>query len=183
MGYIAILEEVCYNCDISHKGDYYAFNFHGMFFGHRRIDDTKTIETRVKKVIDTILLQHEYVEFLVGRNGEFDQIVSSAVLRSKKRADAGNCSLTWVMPYLSSDYTHNQEDYERYYDAIEVCEQSALAHPKSAIQIRNRAIVDRSDLCVFYVCKNTGGAFQTMRYAAKEGKNIINLSFISHMSV
>ena len=86
------------------------------FFGHRRIDDTKTIETRVEKVIDKILLQHEYVEFLVGRNGEFDQIVSSAVLRSKKRADAGNCSLTWVMPYLSSDYTHNQEDYERYCD-------------------------------------------------------------------
>ena len=51
-----------------------------------------------------------YVEFLVGRDGEFDQIVSSAVLRYKKRSDAGNCSLTWVMPYMKSEYAHNRKN-------------------------------------------------------------------------
>ena len=145
------------------------------FFGHRRIDDIISVENAVENVIDKVLRQHEYVEFLVGRDGEFDRIVSSAVLRYKKKTDAGNCSLTWVMPYLKSDYTHNRENYDSYYDSVEVCEQSATAHPKSAIQIRNRAIVDRSDLCVFYVCKKQGGAYQTMKYSANQGKDMVNL--------
>ena len=145
------------------------------FFGHRRIDDIISVENAVENVINKVLRQHEYVEFLVGRDGEFDQIVSSAVLRYKKRTDAGNCSLTWVMPYMKSDYTHNRENYDSYYDSVEVCEQSAKVHPKSAIQIRNRAIVDRSDLCVFYVCKKQGGAYQTMKYAANQGKDTVNL--------
>ena len=96
------------------------------FFGHRRIDDIISVENAVENVIDKVLRQHEYVEFLVGRDGEFDQIVSSAVLRYKKRTDAGNCSLTWVMPYMKSDYTHNREIYDSYYDSVEVCEQSAM---------------------------------------------------------
>ena len=79
------------------------------------------------------------------------------------------------MPYMKSDYTHNRENYDSYYDSVEVCEQSAKVHPKSAIQIRNRAIVDRSDLCVFYVCKKQGGAYQTMKYSANQGKDMVNL--------
>ena len=56
------------------------------------------------------------------------------------------------------------------------CEQSANAHPKSAIQIRNRALVDRSDFCVFCVTHKSGGAYQTLRYAERVGAKLINLS-------
>lgn len=115
------------------------------------------------------------MEFLVGRDGEFDQLVTSAVLRIKKRLDSANCSLTWVMPYLKADYVNNHESYDSYYDFVEVCEQSAHAHPKAAIQFRNRAMVDRSNLSVFYVTRKSGGAYQTLRYAEKAGAIIINL--------
>ena len=77
------------------------------FFGHRRIDDIISVENAVENVIDQVLRRHEYIEFLVGRDGEFDRIVSSSVLRYKKRTDAGNCSLTWVMPYMKSEYIHS----------------------------------------------------------------------------
>lgn len=122
-----------------------------------------------------MLKEHEYVEFLVGRDGEFDQIVSSAILRYKKQMDSVNCSLTWVMPYLKADYVNNQDSYDCYYDSVEVCDKSAHAHPKSAIQIRNKEMIDRSDLCVFYVTRKNGGAYQTLRYAEKTGANIIKL--------
>ena len=89
--------------------------------------------------------------------------------------DTANCSVIWVMPYLKSDYIKNRESYDSYYDSVELCELSANAHPKSAIQIRNRAMVDRSDLCVFYVTHKGGGAYQTLRYAEKVDANIINL--------
>ena len=145
------------------------------FFGHRQIDDFRTIEQWIEQLVDKLLNEHEYNEFLVGRDGEFDQLVTAAILRCKKRLDSANCSVTWVMPYLKSDYIKNRESYDNYYDFVEVCDQSAKAHPKSAIQIRNRAVVERSDLCVFYVTHKSGGAYQTLRYAEKADSNIINL--------
>ena len=145
------------------------------FFGHRQIDDFRLVEQKVEALIDKLLNEHEYVEFLVGRDGEFDQLVTSAILRCKKCLDTASCSVTWVMPYLKSDYIKNRENYDNYYDYVEVYEQSANAHPKAAIQIRNRAMVDRSDLCVFCVTHRSGGAYQTLRYAERTGANIINL--------
>ena len=145
------------------------------FFGHRQIDDFRLVEQKIEALIDRLLNEHEYVEFLVGRDGEFDQLVTSATLRCRKRLDTANCSVIWVMPYLKSDYIKNRESYDSYYDSVELCELSANAHPKSAIQIRNRAMVDRSDLCVFYVTHKGGGAYQTLRYAEKADANIINL--------
>lgn len=144
-------------------------------FGHRQIDDFRLVEQKVEALIDKLLNEHEYVEFFVGRDGEFDQLVTSAILRCRKRLDTANCSVTWVMPYLKADYVKNSDSYDNYYDSVEVCEQSANAHPKAAIQIRNRAMVDRSYLCVFYVTHRSGGAYQTLRYAERTGANIINL--------
>ena len=145
------------------------------FFGHRQLDDFSLVEHKVETLIVRLLNEHEYVEFLVGREGEFDQLVTSAILRCRKRLDTANCSVTWVMPYLKADYVKNSDSYDNYYDSVEVCEQSANAHPKAAIQIRNRAMVDRSDLCVFCVTHKSGGAYQTLRYAEKADSNIINL--------
>ncbi len=152
------------------------FSFYTVcFFGHRQIDDFRLVEQKVEALIDSLLNEHEYVEFLVGREGEFDQLATSAILRCQKCLDTVNCSVTWIMPYLKSDYIKNRESYDNYYDCVEVCEQSANAHPKSAIQIRNRAMVDRSDLCVFCISHKNGGAYQTLRYAENADANIINL--------
>lgn len=147
-------------------------------FGHRQVDDFQSAEQAVESIIEDLLKEHEYVEFLVGRDGEFDQIVSSTVLRIKKRMDSANCSLTWIMPYQKAEYVNNRDSYDSYYDSVEVCEKSAHAHPKSAIQIRNKEMVDRADLCVFYVTRKNGGAYQTLRYAVKAKANYVNLTLI-----
>ena len=145
------------------------------FFGHRLIDDFSLVEQKIEALINRLLNEHEYVEFLVGSDGEFDQLVTSAILRCRKRLDTANCSVTWVMPYLKADYVKNSKSYDNYYDSVDICEQSANAHPKSAIQIRNRAMVDRSDLCVFCITRRSGGAYQTLRYAERTGANTINI--------
>ena len=46
------------------------------FFGHRVIEDPLRIEQHLETLIRKLLQEKEYVEFLVGRDGEFDQIVS-----------------------------------------------------------------------------------------------------------
>ena len=61
-----------------------------------------------------------------------------------------------------------------YYDEVEICEEAARAHFKAAIQIRNRCMVDHSDLVVCCVQRKKGGAYQTVRYAEKVGKEVWN---------
>ena len=148
------------------------------FFGHRYIDYYRPVEEQVSKIIRTLIKEHEYVDFLVGRDGEFDQIVASEVRKIKHEVYNGNSSLIWVMPYVNAEYIQNKESFESYYDEVEICSESYSAYPKAAIQKRNRSMVDRSDLVFFYVTHPSGGAYQTMRYARRIGKKIINIADI-----
>ncbi len=54
------------------------------FFGHRYIDNPLKIEELLKNYIINLLSEKEYVVFLVGRNGEFDKYVASAIRQIKK---------------------------------------------------------------------------------------------------
>lgn len=116
------------------------------------------------------------MEFLVGRDGDFDQIVSSTIKRLQRRIRDDNSSLVWVLPYPTAELRNHEESFHAYYDEIEICDAAENSYPKRAYQIRNRQMVDRSDLVIFYVDHCSGGAYQTMRYAQKWGKSIINLA-------
>lgn len=146
------------------------------FFGHRIIEDFNRAEAKAETLIRDLILQKGYVEFLVGRGGDFDQIISSAVKRLQRRIRDDNSSLIWVLPYSTAELYNNVKSFGNYYDEIEICDVAQNSHPKRAYQIRNRQMVDRSDLVVFYVEHNSGGAYQTMRYAQEKGKRIINLA-------
>ena len=146
------------------------------FFGHRHIDNTFHIERALEELICSLLRSKEYVEFLVGRDGEFDQMVSSTIRRCKRTVRDDNSSHVWVLPYVTAEFRDNKEAYQEYYDEIEICSGSAAGHFKSAHQTRNREMVDRSCLVVFCVQHESGGAWQTMKYAHKQGIPVINIS-------
>jgi len=146
------------------------------FFGHRRIENALEIENRLEQLIRTLLWEHEYIEFLVGRDGEFDQLVSSTICRCKRQYRSDNSAHIWVLPYLTAEFRDNEESFRDYYDEIEICEAAAGSHYKNAHQTRNRAMVDRSDLVVLCIQHESGGAWQTMKYAKKQGKPCINLN-------
>ena len=100
---------------------------------------------------------HLSLRLNVGRDGDFDQIVTSAVKKAQHSYAEHRCDITWVMPYEKAEFTKNAEDFEKYYDYVEVCRESEKVHYKQAIQVRNRWIVDKSDLVVFWVEYNSGG--------------------------
>lgn len=145
------------------------------FFGHRYIDNPFLIEERMEKQIYKLLSEHEYVDFLVGRNGDFDQCVSSTVLRVRKRYRDENSSLILMLPYPTAEYLNNEESFHNYYTEVEISYAASKAHPKSAIQIRNREMVDRADLVLCAIERQSGGAWQTIQYAMKQEKPVINL--------
>ena len=145
------------------------------FFGHREIDNSFKIEERLEEEIYRLLQEHEYVDFLVGRDGDFDQFASSAVLRIRKQYRDDNSSLVLVLPYARAEYLNNEESYHDYYSDVEISYAASKAHPKAAIQIRNREMVDRADLILCCIEREKGGAWQTVQYAIKQEKDIINL--------
>ena len=146
------------------------------FFGHRYVERSSEIESRLDMLLHDLIAQKEYVEFLVGRDGEFDLLASAAVRRAVREYGCGNTHFTLVLPYMKAEYRDNEKEYLDYYDEVEVCAKSEAAHPKSAIQIRNRNMVERSELVVCCIQHPSGGAYKTVQYAKKHGKHIINLA-------
>lgn len=145
------------------------------FFGHRILYNTQFLERELERLISGFLMEKEYVEFLVGRNGEFDLLAASVIHRCKRTIRGDNSALVLVMPYLSAGFEKNEEAYRDYYDEIEICERSANMYYKVAIQERNRYMVNRSDFVVFCVQRENGGAWRTMRYAQSRGFPYRNL--------
>ena len=145
------------------------------FFGHREIENALEVERKLEAKITELIQTKQYIEFLVGREGEFDILAASVVKRVKKQMDYGNCSLIWVLPYIKAEFRDNEKNFLEYYDDVEVCEQSAKEHFKSAMQIRNWAMVDRSDLVICCIQHKSGGAYKTVQYAEKQDKNIFAL--------
>ena len=146
------------------------------FFGHRYVDNILKVESLMEKQIQKLIDENEYVEFWVGRNGDFDQCVSSSVLRVRKNHRDDNSALVLVLPYSTAEYLNNENYFHDYYTDIEISYAASVAHPKSAIQIRNREMVDRADLIICYIEHEKGGACQSVQYAIKQGKTVINLA-------
>ena len=146
------------------------------FFGHRYVDNILKVEDLLEEQIRKLLDENEYVDFLVGRNGDFDQCVSSSVLRVRRHHRDDNSALVLVLPYPTAEYLNNEESFHEYYTDVEISYAASVAHPKSAIQIRNREMVDRADLVICYIEHEKGGAWQTVEYAMKQGKPVANLA-------
>ena len=142
------------------------------FFGHRRLYDAIRVEERLEKLVRGLLLTKQYVEFLVGKDGDFDILVASVIRRCKRDYRNDNSSLVLVLPYMRADFRDNEESYREYFDEIEIF---SGTHYKSAFQQRNSNMVCRSDLAIFAVNKTEGGAYSTMKYAAAQGVEMINL--------
>lgn len=146
------------------------------FFGHRYVEWGAGLENRLDKLLHDLITQREYVDFLIGRDGDFDLLASSAIKRAIRNNAYGNTHFTLVLPYMKAEYRNNEKGYLEYYDEVEICSESAEVHPKSAIQVRNRNIVDRSDLVVCCIRHKNGGAYRTIQYAEKQGKRIVNIA-------
>ena len=146
------------------------------FFGHRDFCAHHRCEDKLISILKYLINKYEYVDFWVGRNGEFDVFASSCIKLTKNKYGNNNSSMVLVLPYSTAEYRNNKEYFERFYDEIYICENAASSHYKSAIQVRNRYIVDSANIIICYIERECGGAYETLRYAKNRGTPIINLA-------
>ena len=143
-------------------------------FGHRKIDDIQQLDLQLSSIVKELIKTKSYVAFLIGRNGEFDEYAASIIKRIQKEVESANSDITLVLPYKVAKL----EFYEKYYDSIVIPDNVCYAHPKSAITLKNRWMIEQSDLVIVYIERDNGGAYTAMKYAEKLNKKIINLCTI-----
>ena len=142
------------------------------FIGHRETYGHYRLEDQIEQIARDKLYEKEYVEFYVGRNGDFDISVASAIKRAQNAVGHHNSCLILLQPYPMRD----DEYYEKFYDEVQY-PVSFKTYPKSAITKRNKWMVDNSELLVAFVEEGRkGGALTTLKYAEKKGVPIINLA-------
>lgn len=142
------------------------------FIGHRRVENIQLLEERLEPLIRQLIRGHEYVEFYVGRNGEFDiYVVPPVIKRVQQALGKENSSLMLVLPYHVKD----EEYYEAYYDDVMI-PVSDKVHYKNGITQRNRWMADNSDLLIAYVEQPSGGAYQMLQYAKRKRIKTINIA-------
>jgi len=137
-------------------------------FGHRSLLNPLSAEEHLEREVYKILKSHSYVNFLIGRTGEFDLLGALTIRRVMKTYSRINGSLVLVLPYQNSSVENNRDSFLNLYDEIEICPQSADAYYKSAFQVRNQNMIDRSDLVLCCIEHEYGGAYQAVRYARQQ---------------
>lgn len=141
------------------------------FFGHR--DIFCDLSDELKNAIETAITEHSITTFFVGDRGSFDRQASGAVLAMKKKYE--QIRLVLILPYFTNKLNEYKEIYERQYDEIIIPSILDGVHPKGAITKRNRWMVDESVLIISYIKREGGGAYNTVKYASKRNKCIINI--------
>ena len=145
-------------------------------FGHRSLLNPLSAESNLEREVYQILKNHGYVNFLIGRTGEFDLMAALTIRRVMKAYSRINGTLTLVLPYQNSSVENHKDSFLNLYDEIEICRCSSDAYYKSAFQARNQNMVDRSNLVLCCIERQSGGAYKTIQYAQKQKCQIINLA-------
>ena len=145
-------------------------------FGPRMLRNPAAMESALEETVLRLLREHEFVEFLIGRNGDFDLLAASVIRRCRRCAGGENSAMILVLPYETAEYKHDLPALLGYYDEVRICEEAANGHFRAAMAARNRAMVDQSDLLVCCVERQSGGACRAMAYARTRGVECVNLA-------
>lgn len=140
-------------------------------FGHR--DFYRNISDDLLNIIKNLVINENITTFLTGNMGGFDKIFSFAV-RSCKSFNP-DIKLILVMPYFSNKLNTQKQYYEQMYDEIIIPEEMDGCYYKAAITKRNRWMVDESQIIISGVYYGYGGAYDTIKYANRKSKQVIEL--------
>ena len=80
-------------------------------FGHRNLLNPLSAEERLEREVYKLLKNHKYVNFLMGRTGEFDLMAALTVRRVMKSYRRFNCSLILVLPYKNKSVEQNGNSF------------------------------------------------------------------------
>lgn len=145
------------------------------FAGHREVYQSE-VRTRLAEELEKVAAEHDSILFYVGGMGDFDGMCAAEVRALKHRHPKQEIKLMLVEPYMKQSINEEGEYLHMMYDEILIPMELAGIHYKKAITERNRWMVREADLLVSYVYRDFGGAVNTVKYARKMKKEVLNLA-------
>ena len=175
------------------------------FFGHRKIEETEDLKSRLKSVI-THLIENEQVEvFLFGSRSDFNSLCHAIVTELKESHYPHIQRRAYTCRSETCTLEKERAYWEKIYSRLENCPavllgvEEEVEHKtkwtsgKAQYVKRNQAMIDDSDFCVFYYneeytpplrkrSRNALSPYQpksgtklAYKYATQKKKKIINL--------
>ena len=148
-------------------------------FGHRQLAHALQVEQRLEEALRELLRTHAQVDFLLGRNGEFDLLAASVIRRVRRDFGERSATLTLILPYLTAEFRDNEAGFTRYYDAVEVFPAPPGLPQRACIPLRNRMMVERADAILCCVEHPRGGAYEAALYARELGRGVQSLGALT----
>lgn len=136
------------------------------------ITDELTARTRVeieKAIEDGVRI------FLFGGRSDFDDLCYDIVTEKKNAEPQLGIKRVFCFPLDSHLRKPPRWFFEKEYEALE-CPAKSFEYWYKSIYYRNLAMIDMSDLVLFWVeQRENSGAYKTYKYAVKTHKKIVNL--------
>ncbi len=149
------------------------------FTGHRIIKKIHrpVIEKNLTEVLEFLIESVKVKHFFAGGALGFDTLAATTVLTLKERYP--DISLHLILPCKTQSFNWQDEDKDLYNliikdaDSVEYIDDD---YTKECMMKRNRALVDSSLYCLYYMYKNNGGTFYTVNYAKRNNLFLVNLN-------
>lgn len=144
-------------------------------------DGDKEFKKMGNKLIDAVfsLPDEECFTFYSGMAMGFDIIAAETVLLLRETHKKAKISLICVIPFIEQATAFPEEWKERYDAVLEQADGIILLSDKyynSCYRKRNEFMVDNSDYVITWFDGKSGGTKNTLSYAKRKDKRIINLN-------
>ena len=147
------------------------------FTGHREIapHELGAVKRALARTIDT-LVDRGITTFIAGGAMGFDTLAANAVLDARER----HPDVHLILALPCEDQTHGWRadavaEYTRIRERADHVKVLSPTYHRGCMHVRNRYMVDRSDVCICYLRTASGGTAYTVTYAESKGLEIIRL--------
>jgi len=144
------------------------------FIGHRKVEDVERIRIVVQRVVERLIIERNIETFLFGSRSEFNSICYEVVsILKAKYAQIKRIYVRGEYQYIDDKYKEKYflKGYEDSY-LPNVC---GVASRASYVE-RNREMIDKSNICVFYFDKNYEPERQVLSHRGVLPKHSSNVS-------
>ena len=138
--------------------------------GHRIVKD---LDKKNLKNIFRELIEKEYNVFHVGMALGFDIICFKTLLELKAQY---NIKIIACIPCENQDSLWSEKQKKEYRNLLNFADEKVILskeYTSSCMQKRNEYMVDNSMVIVAYLKRNSGGTYNTVKYAVEKQKEII----------
>lgn len=144
-------------------------------FGHFNVDLTDELKARTSKEIDKALADGVRI-FLFGGRSDFDDLVYDIV--TEKKAQLPQLEIKRIFCFALDKQLRKPPTWfqRKEYEGYE-CPTKDFDWWYTSIYYRNCAMIDQSDLVLFYAEeRENSGAYKTYKYAVKSKKKLVNFA-------